>query len=325
MAEIPLLMRLRRLDIVGGVLWAASLSTIIMAISFGGTLYDWSSGNIIALFVTSGVLWILFGLQQTFAVFCQKDYRFFPVHLLRQRDMWVLFGQMSTSISILFLTLYFIPVYLQFVLGYSPLQAGVRLLPFLTFAIFSLLINGAVTGKTGLYMPWYLGGSMLTTIGSALMYALVAGKQNVGPIPGAILGYEVILGVGVGAYVQASFAVAQAKVPPSEIPVAVAFIGCAQVTGICLCFSIAYSIFINTATNQISTLLPTASVLQIQAAIIGVDSSIFTQLPDTTKMAVLNAISGSIKDAWIQSLAAAILSFLLAIFMKPERLALKKK
>ena len=157
------------------------------------------------------------------------------------------------------------------------------------------------------------------------MYALISGEQNVGPIPGAIFGYEAILGVGVGAYVQASFAVAQAKVAPSEIPVAVAFIGCAQITGICLCFSIAYSIFINTATNQMSTLIPEATKSQIQAAIVGVDSSIFTQLPNSTKAAVLGVVSNSIKNVWIQTLAAAVLSLLLAIFMRRERLVLKKK
>ena len=325
MPDVPLWTRLRRLDVVGGVLWAAALCTIIMAISFGGTLYDWSSRNIIGLFVTSGVLWILFGLQQGLALFCQNEYRFFPVHLLHQRDMWILFGQMSSSISTLFLTLYFVPVYLQFVFGNSPLQAGVRLLPFLTILIFFLLINGAVMGKTGLYMPWYLGGSMLSIIGSALMYALVSGNQNVGSIPGAVFGYEAILGVGVGAYVQASFVVAQAKVAPSEVPVAVAFIGCAQITGICLAFSIAYSIFINTATNQISTLLPEATRSQIQAAIVGVKSNVFTQLPDTTKAAVLGVISNSIKNVWIQTLTVAILSFVLAVFMRRERLVLKKK
>ena len=164
MAELPLLTRLRRLDIAGGILWAAALCTIIMTISFGGTLYDWSSGNIIGLSVASGVLWILFGLQQTLALFCHRDYRLFPVHFLHQRDMWILFSQNASSISILFLTLYFVPVYLQFVLGNSPLQAGARLLPFLIISILFLLINGVIMGKTGLYMPWYLGGSMLTVI-----------------------------------------------------------------------------------------------------------------------------------------------------------------
>lgn len=38
----------------------------LMAISFGGSLYPWHSGRIIGLFITAGVLIIMFFIQQTF-------------------------------------------------------------------------------------------------------------------------------------------------------------------------------------------------------------------------------------------------------------------
>jgi len=53
--------------------------------------------------------------------------------------------------------------------GDSPLKAGVRILPFIVVIVFFSLVNGALMPKFGYYMPWYLGGSILALIGSALM------------------------------------------------------------------------------------------------------------------------------------------------------------
>lgn len=124
--------------------------------------------------------------------------------------------------SAIFLALYFIPVYFQAIQGYTAIEAGVRLLPFVCVVIFSVLVSGALLGKTGLYMPWYTAGSALMIIGAALLHTL-----GVGTTAAHVMGFSVILGAGGGSFCQASFAVAQSKVSRAEVPVAVAFIGCA--------------------------------------------------------------------------------------------------
>lgn len=55
--------RIRHVDILGSVLFAGALSSGVMAVSFGGASYPWTSGAIIGLFTCSGVLWIIFGIQ----------------------------------------------------------------------------------------------------------------------------------------------------------------------------------------------------------------------------------------------------------------------
>ncbi|THC90743.1 hypothetical protein EYZ11_009790 [Aspergillus tanneri] len=66
--EIPYRQKLSSFDWVGSLLSVAAFATLVMAINFGGTLYAWKSGQIIALFVVSGTLWILFGIQQGFTI-----------------------------------------------------------------------------------------------------------------------------------------------------------------------------------------------------------------------------------------------------------------
>ena len=213
----------------------------------------------------------------------------------------------------------FIPLYFEFVQDVSSLQAGVHILPFLCLCIFTLILNGALMGKTGLYMPWYLVGSALVIVGAALWRTVDINTDS-----GAIAGYCVILGIGTGCFIQASFSVAQAKAPQAAIPVAVAFITCAQISSQALSFAISYTVFMNTATNSISALIPNASTQDIQAAITGVGTRIFDSLDPATKIQVLQAVNNSIHNAWAQLLGSAGLAFALSILMKRERLVMKR-
>ena len=140
----------------------------------------------------------------------------------------------------------------------------------------------------------------------------------------AMNGYSMIVGIGLGCYTQASFSVAQAKVPPADVPTAVSFISCAQILSWAVSFAIGYSAFMNTATNQITLSLPGTSRSDIQAAIRGVGSPIFKTLKDDTQRQVLLAINKSIQNAWIQVAASGALSFVLAMRMKWERVTIKK-
>lgn len=53
--------------------------------------------------------------------------------------------------------------------GDGALEAGVRLLPLIMFMVFSSMVNGFLMPRYGLIPLWYVGGSSLALIGSALM------------------------------------------------------------------------------------------------------------------------------------------------------------
>jgi MFS family permease len=60
---ISLIDRAREIDYVGSILIIRAFVSGVMAVSFGGVTYEWSSGQTIGLFCCSGVLFILLGLQ----------------------------------------------------------------------------------------------------------------------------------------------------------------------------------------------------------------------------------------------------------------------
>lgn len=133
-------------------------------------------------------------------------------------------------------------------------------------------------------MPWYIGGTMLMIVGTALM-----SRINENTSSSAIYGNSVIIAIGAGPIFQASFSVAQAFVPEADVQVglptpppshspspsptphsnypatqrfiflhriAVAFINIAQIALITLALVLANSVFLNLAFQKISAILP---------------------------------------------------------------------
>ncbi len=286
-----------------------------MAVSFGGGVYAWNSGQIIGLCICAGVLWIAFILQQAFCISTTRDRRLFPVQFIKSWEMNILFAQMAAGQVIVFVSIYFIPLYFQFVRNDSALEAGVRLLPFVLLLVFAVMFNGAMMGKLGYYMPWYLLGGVLSLVGGTLLYTITVNCST-----SRVYGYTAITALGAGLFSQAGFPIAQVKVAPEMISHAVAFIGVAQVGGIALALMMSNSIFLNEATNKISVILPEVSRLMVQQAISGAGGSFFETLNAQDRASVLDAIVHSIDNVFILVITAGAMVVVLSLFMKRERL-----
>ena len=316
---VPIKNRLSEIDYVGTILITGAFVSGVMAINFGGTVYAWKSGRIIGLFVCSGVLFILFGFQQGLPFLTTKERRIFPVEFLRQKIMLILFAETASASTATFVPIYFIPLFFQFVHSDSALEAGVRLLPFVVFLVVFCVANGAIMSITGYYFPWYFAAGVLNIIGAALMYTVDINSKTAN-----IYGYSILLAVGCGAYVQASFSVAQAKVEPQLIPLAIGFITAGQICGVTISLAIANSVFLNHSESAIRQILPNVPSSDIQAAISGAGSAFLKSLDAATKQKVLAALVDSMSRVYILDITAGALTLVLALLMKPgEKLFMK--
>ncbi|KAI9782502.1 MAG: hypothetical protein M1839_004988 [Geoglossum umbratile] len=310
--------RLSEIDYLGSVLVIGATTAGVMALNFGGLTWPWGSARIIALFCTSGILFILFGLQQAFAFLTTLEQRLFPVQFLKSREMLTLFVMTASGGSVALIPVYFIPLFFQFVKQDSALEAAVRLLPFICLLVFTVFLNGAILSKYGLYMPWYLAGGVLVVIGGALMITIDDKTTTA-----QIYGYSILVGIGCGAYIQASFSVAQSKVSPAEIPSVVGFISSAQILGITISLAIGNTVFLNDAARKIAVILPNAAVADVKAAIAGVGSSFFKTLTPDVRQSVLHAIVKAMDNVYILVITAGALTVVLAATMKREVLFLE--
>ncbi|MCJ1360924.1 hypothetical protein MMC16_000019 [Acarospora aff. strigata] len=313
--DTPYGARFVQFDYLGALLSIGTLVSIIMAISFGGTLYAWSSGQIIALFVVAAVLVILFAFQQVFTLFTRIQDRMFPVQFVKNKEAVLLFILTAAANTAGFIPIYYIPLYFQFTQGDTALDSGIRLLPLIFLLSATILVNGALMSKFGYYQPWYVAGNALALIGSVLLSRIDAGTPTRN-----IYGFEVLLGLGVGATIQAGYAVIQAIVDPAEMSYGISFIMLAQLSGIALGLAISGAVFVNRALAGLTVLLPNFTREQIQQGISGTSGQFFKTLPVDTQAQALNVLVGSLRKVFIPVYVAAAVGLVVSLFLSRRKL-----
>jgi MFS family permease len=119
--------------------------------------------------------------------------------------------------AVLMCGVFFLPVFLQEVGGVSPFQSGLLLAPMMFGAAIGTLIAGRRVEQTGRYRRWPIIGSLLMTIGVALLATLQEGT----PVTVAIA-FGGLLGLGVGFVMQTTLLAVQNAVDHRDLGVATA-------------------------------------------------------------------------------------------------------
>ncbi|KAL5354999.1 MFS general substrate transporter [Aspergillus floccosus] len=304
--------RMKAVDWIGNTLVIGVYVSGLMAISFGGTTFAWNSAQEIAMFCVSGVLLIALCVHQ---VWSDPKNRMFPVHFLKNWGLLIQFLVGASAGTSSFVTIYFIPLYFQFVQHSDSLLAGVRLLPFIgCLAVFTML-NGHLMARSGYSMPWYVVGSALVVAANSMLYKLDLSTSN-----GFIYGGMVLNGIGTGMFLNAPFAVAQWLAPPQETSSAVGFIMCARGGGLAIALSIANSIFLNLAQNGIRHRFPTLDTAQIQSLTSGAGSHLLETLSQAQQQEVLAAIVHAISRVFILSIASGCFCLCLSVCMDRRKI-----
>lgn len=309
--------RIRLFDYLGATLQAGFFVCFCMAVNFGGSLYAWNSGQIIALFVVFGILLISFAFQQVYCWSTSIDGRMFPVHLLKKKEPVLLFITMAACNSGSMILMYYIPLYFQFTKGVGALDSGVKLLPLIVTATAAIMINGAMMSKTGFYYPWYVCGSVLIIIGGALI-----SKIEIDTPERVVYGYQILLGFGLGAFLSAGYAVIQGIVDFTQMSNGVTLMLVGQLLGISLSLSISGATFVNITVKNLGELLPGVPRARLESAISGTADGYINSLDPETRSAALNILMNSIQNSFIMVYVAGAIALIASLFLSRKRLNL---
>ncbi|PKY03393.1 MFS general substrate transporter [Aspergillus campestris IBT 28561] len=306
---------LREFDVLGTILSIGAIITLIMAVNFGGALYPWNSGPTIALFVVSGVLFILFGVQQGLTIFTSLGSRIFPCQFLRNLNAVFLFICASAVNTAAFIPIYYVPLYFQFTRGDDAIKAAVRLLPLIFVLSAAILANGHLMSRFSYFQPWYIFGSVLTVIGGVLLSRIQPDTPEAN-----IYGYEILIGIGTGCFVQAGYAVIQAVIPPAEMAYGISFMMLGQLGGIAFGLAIAGAVFINDAVSGLTALIPHVSRFELQQAISGTSGTYFQSLPGELRASCIGVIVGALQKVFIPVYVGAAVSLVVSVSFTQRKL-----
>jgi EmrB/QacA subfamily drug resistance transporter len=126
-----------RLDIIGVLLLSGAIALLLLALGWGGTTYAWGSYQVLGLAGLGTCLLLLLILQELRAHDPLLPPRVF------MSSSYVAYVIISTLTSVLlFMCLFTIPLYFQYVRGTTPAQSGIYVAPFMLASAF-----GNVTGS----------------------------------------------------------------------------------------------------------------------------------------------------------------------------------
>ncbi|KAK1992755.1 hypothetical protein LX36DRAFT_715131 [Colletotrichum falcatum] len=206
-----------------------------------------------------------------------------------------------------FVPIFYVPLYFQFSRGDKAIGSAVSLLPLIFCLCAFIILNGRLMARFNYVQPWYVVGSALSLVGSVFMSQI---KPNT-PLSN-IYGFEVLMGVGTGSFMQCGYAIIQHIVSPSQRPQAIGFMMLGQFSGIVLSLAIAGSIFINQALSGLAALMPDVPHSSLQQTISGTSGSFFRSLsPDMQKQSaeiIVNALAQTFIIAYVGAAICLVLS-----------------
>lgn len=131
-----------------------------------------------------------------------------------------------------------------------------------------------------------------------------------------------MLGVGVGAYLQAGYAVIQGVLEPMHMAYGVSFILLGQLGGITLGLSISGAIFVNTALSGLQQVLPTVPRGQLERALSGTSGGFFDTIEQAQREQSLNVIMASLQKAFVLVYVAGAVSLVASVFLSRRKMIL---
>ena len=194
----------------GGADWPGlfTLSLGLFALVLGllrGNDWGWSSGRELALFGAAAALLVGFCVVELVQQHPMFDLRLFRVPAFTGAQIVAFAISAAMFSQFLYLTLY-----LQNVLGYSPIQAGLRFLPLSMISFFAAPLSGRLSERVPVRV--LLGGGLgLVALSLYLMYGVKVSSGWTTLLPGFLVG-----GIGIGMVNPPLASTAVSVVPPQR-------------------------------------------------------------------------------------------------------------
>ncbi|MGW2252751.1 MFS transporter [Kitasatospora sp. NPDC001660] len=263
--------------------------------------YGWSDGLTIGSFAAGAILLAAFIVIER-----RTAQPITPLHLFANRNRTGGLVMMLCLAAAMFGIFFYVVLFVQGPLGYSPLKAGVSFLPISVAIIIAAQIASGLQAKYG-PKPFMAGGALLVTIGLGWLTQL--GKDS-GYVDG-VLGPTVVFGFGMGLIFVPVMLLAVAGVPGEETGAASGLLNSMQQIGGSLGLSILTTVYAHYATAEGKLQLP-----KFLASATPEQQGYFKEHHDfpTGTDAANSVLAQGISHGFIVGVALAAVALLVAVF-----------
>jgi EmrB/QacA subfamily drug resistance transporter len=292
-----------KVDYTGGILLGVAATALILLATWGGTEYPWASAQIIGLaLITVAAL----------AGFLVAERRaaepMLPLHVFQNRNFSLTMVLTFLVGLAMFGAMTFLPLFQQTVQGESPTISGLALTPMMIGVTITSIVAGQVTTRTGRYKVFPVLGGAIMGLGMFLLTHLDTGTTR---LTSAV--FYVVLGLGMGFIMQMVSLIAQNSVQQKDMGVASSARMFFQQIGGSLGVAAFGAVFARKLTESLAS---ASGGAHISASGGQLDPATVNSLPAPIRHDVFFAIAHAVQTVFIWALPAAVLIFVLAIFIK---------
>ncbi|WP_019587498.1 MDR family MFS transporter [Deinococcus apachensis] len=178
----------RPFDALGAALLGGTVTTLTLALSWGGGTYAWDSARILGLLASTLVLGGLYVRHSA-----RQEQPILNLRLLRDSAISLASAAGFLTSAGMYAAILYLPLYMQGVRGSSASGSGMALAPLMLGMITTSTLSGQIVSRTGRYKLLILGGAFVATVALGLSTTL----GTVTPLWIAV-GLMVLLGIGLG-------------------------------------------------------------------------------------------------------------------------------
>ncbi|BDD60843.1 Efflux pump fus6 [Monascus purpureus] len=201
--------RLKRVDYLGNTILILAVISVLLALTWGGTVHAWSSWRTIVPLVLGLVGLVGFLVYEASPAVKEAT---MPMILFTNRTSATTYILSFLHGILLYWACYFLPVYFQAVLGASPTRSGIMLFPIATTTAPFGVMAGILITVTGHYRIFHFLGFALMAVACGLFSLLDEHSTT-----GDWVGFQILFGVGAGFIFTSCLPAILAALPESEV------------------------------------------------------------------------------------------------------------
>ena len=313
--ETRIMAKLRRIDWIGNAIFVASVLSVLIALSWAGTVYAWSTFRIIVPLVLGFLGFVIF-LWYEKSKFCKEPTM--PIHLFSNRTSLAAFLLTFLHSTVTIWVLYFLPIYFQGVLGSTPGRSGVQLLPTVLFLIPFAATGGKLVARFGRYRPLHVAGYAIMVVGFGLFSLLSAHSSMAEWVI-----YQAIEAAGAGLIIPALLPAVQAPLTDADTALATSTWAFVRSFGLVWGATIPAAIFNNRFDQLAPSRIQDPTVIAVMSggkAYQHATRLFLDTLPDVVSRQVTSVLLASLKRTWQTAIGFAGLGFVLVTLEREIKL-----
>ncbi len=312
--KMPLPRRQHTIDYLGAGIVVAAVSSLLLYLNWGGEHWGWSDARALALLGVSIVLTAVFIYVENRATEPILPMRLFKNAIFSVGNAYGFIVGLAMFGGIIFL-----PIYFQGVMGMSPTESGLAMIPMITGLLLMSIISGNLITRTGRYKVFPIAGAAVIVVGLLLLSQL---KIDTPYWQVAI--YAFVFGLGLGMTMQTVMVAVQNAISIRDMGVATSSLTFTRSLG----GAIGTALFGAILNNRLATHLTDRMAAE------GIDpgqvdpaatSNIETmqELVEPIRTLVLTAYTDSLTDLFLFAIPFVVVALVIALFLREVPLRTK--